>query len=121
MDWGRADSPLSLVAQWRGTPPALADEIEIASRRGCDLFPVNIADADERMKLQSWVWGDMPDRRARLLAALEIADIAPPEIDRADAAGWVAARNYGAAKRPSYRALSFHCLALFERIAAFRH
>ena len=34
----------------------------------------------------------MPDRRARLLAALEIADIAPPEIDRADAAGWVAAQ-----------------------------
>ena len=92
MDWGRADSPLSLVAQWRGTPPALADEIEIASRRGCDLFPVNIADADECMKLQSWVWGDMPDRRARLLAALEIADMVPPEIDRADAAGWVAAQ-----------------------------
>ena len=90
--WGPPDSPLSLAAQWRGTPPALADEIEIASRRGCDLFPVNIADTDERMKLQSWVWGDMPDRRARLLAALEIADIAPPEIDRADAAGWVAAQ-----------------------------
>ena len=34
----------------------------------------------------------MPDRRARLLAALEIADKAPPQIDRADAAGWVAAQ-----------------------------
>ena len=38
MDWGRADSPLSLVAQWRGTPPALADEIEIARGAGAICF-----------------------------------------------------------------------------------
>lgn len=90
--WGDSRSKLTLDARWHGAPPALAEKIEVASRRGCDLFPVNISDADERLKLQSWVWGDMPLRRARLLAALNIADTAPPEIDRADAAGWVAAQ-----------------------------
>ena len=90
--WGDKESPLTLKATWRGTVPVLAEQIDIASRRGCDLFPVNISAPDERLKLQSWVWGDMPDRRKRLLAALEIADKAPPQIDRADAAGWVAAQ-----------------------------
>ncbi len=90
--WGDADSPLTLEAKWRGASPALAEVIQVASRRGCDLFPVDIAQADERRKLQCWVWGDMPARRARLLAALQIADRAPPQIDRADAAGWVAAQ-----------------------------
>ena len=92
MRWGNAKSALTLNAAWRGTPPILADEISIADRRGCDLRPVDITDDTERLALQSWVWGDMPDRRARLLAALAIADAAPPVIDRADAAGWVAAQ-----------------------------
>jgi hypothetical protein len=92
MIWGDSESPLHLTAQWRGAAPDLVDKIAVASRKGCDLFPVNISDPDERLRLQSWVWGDMPDRRARLLAALEIADNAPPQIDRADAAGWVAAQ-----------------------------
>ena len=92
VQWGDAASPLTLSASWRGTPPDLAAEIAIADRRGCDLRPVDITDATERQALQSWIWGDMPDRRARLLAALEIADAAPPQIDRADAAGWVAAQ-----------------------------
>jgi hypothetical protein len=92
LHWGDADSPLHLKAQWRGTPPELTDEIIIADRRGCDLRPVDITDATERRALESWIWGDMPARRARLLAALAIADKAPPIIDRADAAGWVAAQ-----------------------------
>jgi len=92
IQWGASDSPLTLDATWRGAPPTLAEKIEVVSRRGCDLFPVDIQNPQERLKLESWVWGDMPERRARLLAALHIADKAPPEIDRADAAGWVAAQ-----------------------------
>jgi hypothetical protein len=92
MQWGDEKSPLALEATWRGTPPPLSDKMEIASRRGCDLFPVDISARQERLKLESWVWGDMPARRARLLAALQIADKALPEIDRADGAGWVAAQ-----------------------------
>ena len=90
--WGDGDSPLTLSAKWRGAVPDLVDEISIVDRRGCDLRPVDITDATERRTLEAWVWGDMPARRDRLLAALAIADKAPPQIDRADAAGWVAAQ-----------------------------
>jgi hypothetical protein len=91
--WGPADSALSISSHWRGaSPPPLQGEIEIAARAGCDLFPVIISDAQARRALEAWVWGDMSERRARLLAALSIADKAPPELARADAAGWVAAQ-----------------------------
>ena len=118
--WGPTDSPLSLAAQWRGRAPTLVDEMTVASRQGCDLFPVNISDDDARLKLQSWVWGDMPDRRARLLAALAIADKAPPQIDRADAAGWVAAQIM---QRPSgqatvlYHSIVWPYLTVSQRFA----
>ena len=93
MTWGPADSELSISSHWSGaSPPPLQGKIEIAARAGCDLFPVNISDAKARRALEAWVWGDMSERRARLLAALSIADEAPPELVRADAAGWVAAQ-----------------------------
>ena len=70
----------------------MQSEIEIAARAGCDLFPVSIGEAEARRALEAWVWGDMSERRARLRAALSIADKAPPQLVRADAAGWVAAQ-----------------------------
>ena len=51
LDWGDAKSPLTLKAEWRGTPPDLAEEIAIADRRGCDFGPVDITDATERRAL----------------------------------------------------------------------
>ena len=91
--WGAADSALTISTQLRGAvPPPLQADIEITDRAGCDLFPVAINDAEARRALEAWVWGDMSARRARLLAALSIADASPPELQRADAAGWVAAQ-----------------------------
>ena len=93
LTWGPADSALTISGQWRGpSPPPLQSEIEIVARAGCDLFPVDIGDAEARRALEAWVWGDMSERRARLLAALTIADQTPPQLVRADAAGWVAAQ-----------------------------
>ncbi len=93
LTWGPADSALTIASHWRGAaPPPLQAEIAIADRAGCDLFPVDIGDAEARRALEAWVWGDMATRRARLLAALSIADKTPPELSRADAAGWVAAQ-----------------------------
>ncbi len=89
LGWGDPASSLSIAAQWKGRPPQLVDTIEVSDRRGCDLFPVNLHHGEERLALQAWVWGDMAERRARLMAALEIADAVPPVLDKADAVDWV--------------------------------
>ena len=93
LTWGPADSALTISAQWHGpSPPPLQSDITFTGRAGCDLFPVDIGDAEARRTLEAWVWGDMSERRARLLAALTIADQTPLQLVRADAAGWGAAQ-----------------------------
>jgi hypothetical protein len=60
--------------------------------RGCDMAPVDATDASGRLRLLSFVWPDQPERFRRLEAALDIAAMHPPQIDRADAARWLAER-----------------------------
>lgn len=120
LHWGDEKSPLELKATWRGTPPELVQNIDVADRRGCDLRPVDITDALERRALESWIWGDMPARRMRLLAALNIADKAPPVIDRADGAGWVAAQIFDRPKGQAtvlYHSIVWPYLGVAQRFA----
>ncbi len=95
--WGSPESLLSIDCDWQGTPPELLPEIPISDRRGCDVAPIDLSDASHVLRLQSYVWGDMQQRRQRLLSALKIFQAAhksgiAPIIDRADAAGWVASQ-----------------------------
>ena len=55
------------------------------------MFPVDIGEAEARRALEAWVWGICPNA-ARGLSGFVIADKAPPQLVRADAAGWVAAQ-----------------------------
>ena len=83
---GRADSPVQLRPEWRGTPPPHAD-VEIAGTAGVDLSPVDpIA---ERERLLAYVWPDQPFRLARLEGALDLAVADPPIIEQAAADEWL--------------------------------
>jgi len=88
---GPADSPLRVVPEWRGAPPPLAQP-QIIAIRGCDVAPVDLADPAQAQRLMAYVWPDSPERMARLNAAIVLARISPPWLDRADAADWIAAR-----------------------------
>jgi hypothetical protein len=125
MHWGSGQSALEIESDWQGTPPQLQAEIAIADRRGCDLFPVDLRQTPERLRLQSYIWGDMTQRRSRLLQALQVADAADamgklPEIDRADAARWVASQVM---QRPSgqttvlFHSITWQYLDVSQRMA----
>ena len=59
--------------------------VEILSRVGLDLDPIDPTDADARMWLEALVWPEHHDRRQRLLSALEIAALHPPRLVSGDA------------------------------------
>lgn len=70
-EWG-STSPVILETENRGrlmTPR----HIEVLSRTGLDLNPLDPADPDNRMWLEALIWPEHDERRSRLRAALDVA------------------------------------------------
>jgi hypothetical protein len=86
---GNPDSPLRLKPEWMGDRPPDVP-VEVASRRGVDLNPLDPRRDGER--LLAYVWPDQRRRLAQLEAALRIAAADPPVVEAGDAAGWLEAR-----------------------------
>lgn len=84
MTWGPEDSPVELVTEMRGGEPTQND-IEILSRTGIDLNPLNPSNPDDRRWLEALVWPEHHERRLRLRAALALAAAHP--IDRVEGDG----------------------------------
>lgn len=89
--WGDAEAPVSIPCDWRGAPPR-PRAFEIAGRRACDIAPVPAGDPAARARLLSYIWADQTERAARVSAALALAARAGVEVERADAAEWIAER-----------------------------
>ena len=71
--WGRSDALLELVADERGRPvPAglLATSLDVRSRRGIDLAPVDATSEEGYLLLRSFIWPGLEDRDRRLDAAV---------------------------------------------------
>ncbi len=98
--WGAGDSPARIAPEVRGAPPPLDGELQIVSRHGCDISPVDISEPGQRLRLRAFVWADQAARLARLDAAISIAESAAIRLERADAAEFLrrrlAARKRGA-------------------------
>jgi hypothetical protein len=86
---GDPASGVQLEPAWEGPPPPQA-AVTIAGRRGTDLNPARLPEDGDR--LLAYVWADQPERLQRLEAALAIAAVSPPEVDRAGAAEWLEAQ-----------------------------
>ncbi len=88
---GPDDSPVRIAPEWRGPSPPDA-RVRIASARGVDRDPLDLADPAEVERLMSYVWVDQPERVARTEAAIALARADPPRLERGSAADWVEAR-----------------------------
>jgi hypothetical protein len=81
---GDPASPVRLAcvaAGMSGRPLAIPT---IAWRRGLDIEPVDVHDADATRWLLACVWADQPDRRQRLAAAISLARASTPTVVRGD-------------------------------------
>lgn len=83
VSWGPG-SNVELETEVRGQPVVPRD-IEIVSRTGLDVNPLDPGHADARLWLEALIWPEHHDRRQRLLAALQIAATNPPELVEGDA------------------------------------
>ena len=107
--WGQA-SPVLIDTDWRGPAPAVAAHPNVRSRAACDLNPLDISNAGERLRLKSYIWADQPDRLTRFEGAVALALDAGVNVERADAAEWLAAKL--AARGNDCATLMYHSVIL---------
>lgn len=90
--WGSAKSPVDLTGLWLETPVRMPPKVSIASRRGCDLRPVDPTSPDGRLSLEASLWADQTMRFARLRGALAVASQIPALVDRESVETWLERR-----------------------------
>lgn len=78
VEWG-VDSAVYLETESRGKAPVPAD-IEVMSRTGLDLNPIDPNDPEDRLWLEALVWPEHGERRQRLQTALEMASEVPVDM-----------------------------------------
>src|SRR4029079_17979675 len=88
--FGPADSAVRFVDYWEGGRPDLDALLEVDSRRGCDLDPIDPTSDHGRRTLESCLWPDEHIRFANLRAALDIARAFPVDLDQESADTWIA-------------------------------
>ncbi len=108
--WGPADAPLTISCDWRGACPPLDARLEIASRAGADLAPIDPADGPAGERLLGYIWPDQPARLERAAAALAHAAAHKVALTRAEAADWAEAR-LAAAPEPGIVRVLMHSIA----------
>ena len=87
--YGPASSPVQMPGAWRGQPPPARD-VQVVSRTGGDLAPVDPLSDEGRLRLLAYVWADQLGRLKRLRGAFEIAEQVPAELRQEPAAETIA-------------------------------
>jgi hypothetical protein len=90
--WGDPSSPVRFVDEWDGGAPPFGSATGVASRRGCDLAPIDPTAPGTDIALLSFVWPGQTLRFELLREALDIAREMPVDIDTAPADEWLAAQ-----------------------------
>ena len=92
LEYGPPSSPVTVASDWSGRSPALDRPVEVVARRGCDLTPLDVTDAEDVERLLSYVWADQLDRFVRVRRAVELARSGPVPIDPESASDWLPER-----------------------------
>ena len=85
---GPIDPVMRFEPEWRGDPPP--DRlVRIASLRGCDVAPVDLADPQQALRLKAYIWPEHTVRFERMEAAIAAAKQKAPDLVRMTAADFV--------------------------------
>ncbi|MCP4073748.1 MAG: DUF2332 domain-containing protein [Hyphomicrobiales bacterium] len=100
--WGDPGSPVALNPVMRGKLPVLSGELDISSRTGCDLSPIDVADEFQQLRLRSYIWPDHQHRSDRLDGAIKLALNSPPLLKTMDAADFVESQLTGRSENTAF-------------------
>ena len=89
-EWGDGTSPVKIAPELRSDTLPLEGCLDVISRRGCDIAPVDVSTRDGQVRLRSYVWADQTARLERLHGATALAAKHPYSLEKADAAAFVA-------------------------------
>lgn len=87
--WGDPRSAVRIAPGWEGPPPPVYAPVRVIERLACDISPIDLDDAAQRLRLRAYVWPDQRERLSRLERAIGLARAHGPRAERADAAEWV--------------------------------
>jgi hypothetical protein len=90
--WGDPKSAVRIAPTWEGPSPPIDASMRVIERRACDISPIDLEDAAQRLRLKAYVWPDQHERLLRLENAVGLARAYGPGVERADAAQWVRAK-----------------------------
>lgn len=90
--FGDPAAELVLATDWSGAPPPLDAKLEVVARGACDIAPIDLEHPDARARLESFMWGDQPERLARLRTAIAVARAQGTRVERARAIDWLGGR-----------------------------
>ncbi len=77
--YGPVSSPVQMADSWLGTAPA-ARPLDVISRIGGDLAPIDPVSQDGRLRLSAYVWADQVARFGRLRGACDLAAQIPADL-----------------------------------------
>ncbi len=85
VDAGDRNSAVQIACEAEGElRPPIPGQLQVSWRRGLDLNPLDVRDAETRAWLRALVWPEHRDRLALLDAALQVAREEPPTVVRGD-------------------------------------
>ncbi|TBN57601.1 DUF2332 domain-containing protein [Glaciihabitans arcticus] len=79
------DGPSAVLLECDSSGPIIERMPRVAWRAGIDLNPLDVNSAEDSRWLETLVWPEQAERRARLLAAMDIVRADPPLLVRGDA------------------------------------
>ena len=86
--WGHGSARVLIESELRGAGamPPLMDELEIVSRAGVDINPIDLRDADQLRWLRALIWPEHVERHQLLQDAAAELEASPVQLHRGDAA-----------------------------------
>jgi hypothetical protein len=92
LTWGDQASPVRIEPELRSAKLPLEGDLDVLSRHGCDIAPVDVSTPEGRLRLRSYVWPDQTARLQRLDGAIALARQHPFLLEKADASAFLRRR-----------------------------